>query len=414
MKKPKFFFLLIVLFVLFLPTLLLANVNFRVLTYNVLNFSETTGIDRIQYFQTVLDAINPDIIIMQEMINEEGAELMLDSLNSNGQEYAGAEFINGYDTDNMFYYRTSIVTFISQDTIHTALRDISEYVVNIGGDEIRFYSCHLKAGQGSTNRNKRLAEVTILRNRLNNLPEGTEFIIIGDMNFYYSNEPGYQKFIADEDNNIGRAEDLIGEVGYWHDNKDYAQVHTQSTRTTQFGGGASGGLDDRFDFILVSYGINDSARIDYVDSSYKAFGNDCNHLNMSINDSVNGVVSQNVANALYYASDHLPVYADFISLSDPYCTDEDTGTFLNGIKLHQNYPNPVYNSTVIQYKIKDNMNQNATIKIFNLRGELIRTVEGNHGKAELDVSDFSTGIYFYQFKNENFNKIKKMIVIHLD
>ncbi|MCH6573843.1 MAG: hypothetical protein IH795_01365, partial [Bacteroidetes bacterium] len=43
----------------------------------------------------------------------------------------------------------------------------------------------------------------------------------------------------------------------WHNNFSFVEIHTQSPRTRQFGGGANGGMDDRFDMILTSQSIND-------------------------------------------------------------------------------------------------------------------------------------------------------------
>jgi endonuclease/exonuclease/phosphatase family metal-dependent hydrolase len=51
----------------------------RVLTYNALNFSSNSG-DRLQYFQSVFDEIEPDIVLVQELSNEGGAELLLNAL----------------------------------------------------------------------------------------------------------------------------------------------------------------------------------------------------------------------------------------------------------------------------------------------------------------------------------------------
>ena len=280
----------------------------RVLTYNALNFSDNSG-NRLQYFQSVFDEIEPDIVLLQEIANEEGAELLLTALNNGGNNFSRARFLDGPDTENMLFYRNSVVTFASQDTIDTELRDISEYELLLEGNLIRFYSCHLKASQG--NELLRLEEVTILRDHLNLLEEGSEFIIAGDMNFYTSNEPGYQKFIADETNNIGRAQDLSDQVGSWNNNQNFAAVHTQSTRETAFGGGAGGGLDDRFDFIFSSYEIDNGYGLEYIEDSLTPFGNDGDHFNQSINAGTNSAVSPEIADALYEASDHLPVFADF-------------------------------------------------------------------------------------------------------
>jgi len=306
----------IVIFILMLNltfvTNIFADTNFRVMSYNALNFD---GTDRLTDFQTVFEEVQPDILITQEIKTESASDVILNILNTAIGGYARADFVLDTDLNNMLYYKTSLGILVSQDEIDTSPRDISEYVLNIDENPIRFYSCHLKSSQGSTYEAERLAAVTILRDHLNGLSAGTEFIIVGDMNFYTSSEDGYQKFIADEINNIGRAEDLCSEVGSWNNNATYASVHSQSSRLTAFGGGASGGLDDKFDFIFGNYGINNGSGIEYSTGSFISCGNDGNHFNLSINDGTNSAVPDSVADALYYASDHLPVYADFVSLS---------------------------------------------------------------------------------------------------
>ncbi len=302
---------LIICLVVITITLTLAA-TVRVVTYNALNFGGN-DMDRLTYFETILNDVDADIYLFQEIENGIGGELLLDALNDGSDDFSGSVYLNGPDTNNFLIYRNSLITFASQDTIATDLRDISEFELIIDGNLIRFYSCHLRASTG--NENERLAEVTKLRDHLSLLPEGSEFIIVGDMNFYTSSEPGYQKFIADEINNIGRAEDLSDQVGNWNNNSNFAGVHTQSTRTTQFGGGASGGLDDRFDFIFSSFQLNNGIGLEYIDDTITSFGNDGEHFNMSINEGTNSVVSPEVADALYEASDHLPVFAEFNTIT---------------------------------------------------------------------------------------------------
>jgi len=302
--------ILISLAILMMTMSLFADI--RLATYNALNFGNDSA-DRISYFETIFNQIDADVYIFQEIEDGFGAELMLEAANDGSNEFSSALFLDGPDTNNLLIYRNSNVIFASQDTIGTALRNISEFELLIDGNLIRFYSCHLKASTGYEN--ERLEEVTKLRNHLNQLDQDSEFIIVGDMNFYTSSEPGYQKFIADENNNIGRAEDLSDQVGDWHNNINFAEVHTQSTRSTQFGGGASGGLDDRFDFIFSSYQLNNGVGLEYVANSITSFGNDGDHFNLSINDGTNSVVPPDVAEALYLASDHLPVFADFATVA---------------------------------------------------------------------------------------------------
>lgn len=319
MRSLKLFLILFLFCHLSLP----AQISFRVMTYNGLNVNgyEPQFINRLPYFQKVIQAVNPDILVMQEIDNARGADSILRVINQGAPAYARAPFINAYDSDNMLFYKPSRVAFLGQDTISTPLRAITEYQLSIGGQPLRIYSCHLKAGEDYSA--QRLNEVTILRNYLNTLPAGTEFLIAGDMNFYTSSEPGYQKFIADESNNNGRARDLSSQVGNWSNNYAFRTVHTQSTRIRALAdSGSTGGLDDRFDFIFTSYALNDGQKIEYLNGSYKVYGNDGNHFNDSINRLPNSAVPDSIAIALHYASDHLPVIADFISYPDA-VTDPD-------------------------------------------------------------------------------------------
>ena len=268
----------------------------------------------MSYFESVFRQVNPDIVLCQEIATEEGADSILSTLNNALGGFAQSDFIYDSNYNNMLYYKTSLGTLISQDTILVYPRAISEYVMVIGGNTIRFYDCHLKAATGTQNQADRLAAVTALRNHINSLAEGTEFIIVGDMNFYTSSEPGYQKFIVDQGDN-SRSQDLCLEVGEWNNNASFSSVHTQSTRYEAYGGGASGGLDDKFDFIFSSYTLNNGSEIEYITNSFTVFGNDGYHFNQSVNEGTNYAVPDSIADALYEASDHLPIYADFSNIS---------------------------------------------------------------------------------------------------
>ena len=296
------------------------DIPFRVMTYNGYYVSEN-DMDRYDAFRLVFEETQPDVLVMQEIVNTEGADFILSALNfssdPNNPTYARAPFINGPDTDNMLFYRTDLVRFIHQDIIETDLRLINEYLISIGGNELYIYNAHFKSGEGTTNKTKRLNEATNLRNHLNQLPPGTEFLVAGDFNLYTSSEPAYIKLTSADDDSTGRAQDLLPDslIGSWHAKERYASIHTQNTRVLTPDGANAGGVDDRFDFILSSFNLNDEVGIEYVDGSNIPFGNDGNHFDKAINDGFNAVVSQEVADALHDASDHLPVIADFYSIS---------------------------------------------------------------------------------------------------
>lgn len=290
----------------------------RVCTYNVLNFPGTTGASRVDDFRMVLEEVDADVLVVQEMLSLAGVNQFLnDALNySVPGLYAAGPFVDGPDTDNALFYKPSVVELVSHSEISTALRNISEYVMRPVGytsteSQFRVYSFHLKAGSTTDDLTKRLAEATILRNHLNDLPAGTCFMLGGDYNIRASTESAYQKLVGSEADNDGRSRDPINRPGTWHDNAAYADIHTQSPRTLSFGGGATGGMDDRFDQLLISYPLADGEGMDFVPGSHVAFGNDGLHLNMAINAGTNYAVSAAMADALHEAADHLPLYADF-------------------------------------------------------------------------------------------------------
>ena len=286
-----------------------------IMTYNVLNLVLTDTLERNPHFRTIFTNIQPDILVLQEMTSQTGVNgFLIKVLNRVSTGYAAGTFINGFDTDNAIYYKTSLFTFLSNTPIDTELRDINEFRLqhNATGDTIIIYSVHLKANEEDSL--LRAAEVDSLRKRTNLLLPNSNFIVVGDFNIYRSNELAYQKLL--NQSLSGYFIDPFTLTGTWN-NSNYAQYHTQSTRVRQFGDGAGGGLDDRFDLILMSQSIMDSEGISFIPNSYIEYGNDGNHYNDSINMPPNSAVSQQIADALHYASDHLPVYASF-SFDTPY------------------------------------------------------------------------------------------------
>jgi endonuclease/exonuclease/phosphatase family metal-dependent hydrolase len=382
----------------------------KIVTYNLLNYpnSYTT---RNPEFSKVIDDINPDVIVVQEILSQFAVNTFLSGVL--GPKYKAGPFIDGDDTDNAIFYKDSLLTIIDNRNIPTALRDISEYTLvhNFSADTVIIYSVHLKASDGSTNEQKRLAEVTILRNVTDVLPSGTNFMVIGDFNIYYAGEPAYQKLI--NQSTPGYCIDPLT-AGNWHANDAYAILHTQSTcaGTGCPNGGSGGGLDDRFDMILISQAIYDSAGIFLIDNSNIAYGNDGLHFNKSINVPPYVVVTQEIANALFNASDHLPVIAEFqfgdVNSVEP--LDPSKLTF----NLYQNYPNPFNPATTIKFEVPHATN--ARLVLYDLMGREIKILfdgEANAGVNEIAISaeDLSSGVYFYHLITGDFHSSKKLVVL---
>jgi hypothetical protein len=195
------------------------------------------------------------------------------------------------------------------------------------GEAFHLFSVNLKTDQGAANEEARLQEATILRAYLDSLPAGSLFIAAGDWNVYTESEPMYVLMTGKVTS--GRLFDPTGRGGDWHDNENFAMWHTQSTHLTTGGGAASGGMDDRFDQILISQAM----RSHYLQGSYTTFGNDGQHLNNAINVMPNNAVDSVMAQALYDASDHLPVFADFILEEVPSGVEENQEEVLQGREM---------------------------------------------------------------------------------
>ncbi|MBL0061930.1 MAG: endonuclease/exonuclease/phosphatase family protein [bacterium] len=287
------------------------------MTYNLLNYPGNNSASRNPEFRKILHAIDPDVLIVQEMQSSSGVNEFLNQVLNSGQPgaYSSAPFLDGPDTDNAFYYKSARVSHQGTVTLTTALRDINGYIVRPAGVtadslDFRMYSAHLKASQGFED--DRLAEVTIVRNHLNALGPG-HYIFGGDFNLYTSNEPAFDIATQSQADNDGRLYDVLSQSGSWHNSATFASIHTQSPRLTDIGdGGSTGGLDDRFDFLLPTYQFQALPSWQVLPGSYTEFGNDGNHFGQSINNGTNTAVPDSIADALHTSSDHLPVFMDIV------------------------------------------------------------------------------------------------------
>jgi M6 family metalloprotease-like protein len=106
--------------------------------------------------------------------------------------------------------------------------------------------------------------------------------------------------------------------------------------------------------------------------------------------------------------------------------EEETAGHPKAFELHQNYPNPFNPLTTIKYTVNGSQSSvrgplRITLKIFNVRGQLVRTLvdeektRGVHsaiwdGKDE-QGSEVSSGVYFYQLNLGDESEVKKMVLL---
>ena len=82
--------------------------------------------------------------------------------------------------------------------------------------------------------------------------------------------------------------------------------------------------------------------------------------------------------------------------------------------LEQNYPNPFNPATTIKYSIaKDGF---VKVEVFNLIGEKVAVLVNTNQKAgsyeiKFDAAAFSSGLYFYSIQSEDYNAVRKMVLM---
>lgn len=308
------------------------TVPLRVVSYNLLNFPNGRNDcgagnvnlpNRADTLRKIMQYLEPDIFVGCEIQTEAGCDSVLTrALNVFGtSHYQRAAFIpnsDGGDLQNMLFYHSGKLTLKEQRVIPTGIRDINHYILYVNDNTlpqhhdtcfIEVFMCHLKAGSASSDLSDRAAQTALLRTVLDGRPQGRHLFVCGDLNTYRSSEVGYQNLVSGGTNFL---KDPINTPGNWTTNSSFAAIHTQSPRTSgSMDCGVTGGLDDRFDHILVSQNVLNGANlVQYNASSYKAIGNDGNHYNQSLLAGSNSQYPDSVVRALYYSSDHLPVKLD--------------------------------------------------------------------------------------------------------
>jgi endonuclease/exonuclease/phosphatase family metal-dependent hydrolase len=296
-----------------------------VMSYNVLNFPTGNIAGREDTLRQLINYIEPDLFLMQELKNDSGLQLILnESFSDLPANYAASTFLtqqsnptSGFKLQQAIIYNSDMLGLAKEGFVQTQTRDINRFKMyyrapdlSTGADTIFIYVyvAHLKSSQGTSNQEERLSNAQSFASNLGNLPADANVILAGDFNVYDSAEPAYQELL--DSTNFIQMIDPINSPGDWSSSSfEPKNILTQSTRSSSiFGDGAGGGLDDRFDFILVSDNMMQPWNtIVFEPESYYAMGNTGTCYNQSITDCSGGEWPDEILQSLYYMSDHLPV-----------------------------------------------------------------------------------------------------------
>jgi hypothetical protein len=311
----------------------------RVVSWNITFYpgDRAEQIGTVVYGQWNGRSLDADVFCLQEMVSRNAVLAFVNALNSApgspGDWTAAPVFTNLHSSmGTALVYRTTKLELIAPTIVSLGgpppkhPRNIVRYDMRpVGYPEdasvISFYPLHFKAGTGAANEERRLSEAVLLAADIRSLPEGRHVVVGADLNIRTAQEAAYRVFNGDSPN-TGVLWDPISRVGSWNSNPVYRNIHTQDPRAT------NGGMDDRYDQVLVSASLLDERGMDYDGAfptpwdlstpedpahGYRAWGNDGSAYNGALRVAGNVMVGPLIAQAIVDMADpngHIPVYVD--------------------------------------------------------------------------------------------------------
>lgn len=365
--------------------------------------------------RTIMDYVKPDIFTVCEFGATQALQndFLRHNLNIDGANYWKSDNIINYNNSNIInhiFYDSRKMELKKHVALQTDPRDTDIYELYLktqglaNGDTVKLVCivAHPKADKGSDNEARRRALMQRAMDYVNLHYPTDNVLIMGDFNIYRASEPAYLLLTQTYSNpDICFFDPLsnVGGVGEWSNNSQFAQFHTQSTHSYSDECFSSGGLDDRFDFILmadeIAFNFN---HLRYVQGSYKAVGNDGYHFNQSINQSYNDAVPRDVADALFDASDHLPVTMKIL-------VDMHLGTDDNELPNLQATvaPNPATDAASVHFF--NPAEGEVMFELFSIQGQLLSTASDHFSNGsqqfQLDLQGLPKGFYMLRIRHSD-------------
>lgn len=415
----KLFFL----FLLFPSILWGQQTTVRVMHYNLLNYANVTSYctnqnNNLQTKDAALKEIisytNPHIFTVNEVGSSTFAQerVLTTVLNSQGRSYydmAATQNASGSTIENMLYFDSGMFGVASQDAVATSIRDIDVYKLYFKAQDLHqtndtaFLTCfvtHLKAGSSSSDKQLRSSMTSAMMNYISTNNISGDYLLLGDLNLKSSYEQAYQN-IVNYSNSTYRLHDPVSKPGGWNNSSTYSNLHTQSTHYNSNGCASGGGMDDRFDFILISSDIKDqTGHYSYENGSYQAIGNDGQHFNDAINYGANNSVPSNVLDALYDMSDHLPLRMNLLVDQLVGLSDNEK---MPAIRINNPVRDILYMDNISDYQIRD-------LNIYNSSGRKLMSGRNASSYNQMDVSGLKPGFYILEIIWENGSSSRKKII----
>ncbi len=404
-----------------------------VMVYNLLFYGHYTSFctplnnnvdDKDAHLRKIIAYTQPDLLAVNEMgANPANASRLLDNvMNADGRsDYAHASYTNnaGSNLVNMLFYNEEKFVLYHEAVVASVVRDINLYTLYYsdpdlgnGNDTIfvHLFVAHFKAGSTSSDQQRRQQEAAAVMGYIQEMNIRGNVLFLGDFNMNSSYEQAYQTITYHPNESI-RFYDPIDKPGLWWNNPDMAPYHTQSTRTGQHDCFVTGGMDDRYDFILASKSIVEGREgMKYIADSYETIGQDGLRFNQSLVSPANqSGLPQEIVLALYNMSDHLPVKM-MVGITDYVSNITADYPESSQWKLH-------YDSKSQHIEIITNSYIGPLeIDFFTIHGVSVfrqkKTSTMSPFLMRIDVSGYKPGLYMVSIRNDKPGLFTEKLIIY--
>jgi len=380
----------------------------RIMNWNVYSDGFTDP-NREQYYNRILQAINPDILAFNEMWNSTTVQIQ-NRLNSilplqNGS-WNAVKLDGGNITASRYPILQNWLVYPGQ-RITASLIDLPERFEK----NILVINCHYKCCGGAANDATRQREVDatikfILDSKtaggVIDLPENTPFLITGDLNLVGDR----QQLITLVTGEIINTQ-LFGNGAPpdWDDSDLEDIISSQTDKRTAYSwrNDQSTFPPGRLDFQIFSNSVVNVEKRFILQTEIMSSAR-LNQYGLQQFDTKN-------------ASDHFPKVTD-VSFDLPTSVKNEFTSL--DFMLEQNYPNPFNPATTIRYRIPDA--GFVSLKVYDIIGREVAVLVNESKPAGTYEVEFNTqqtaenrkltsGVYYYRLQSGGYNSIKKIILM---
>ena len=371
--------------------------DIRLVTHNVWNSSLLDPNYEV-YFQRIYQALDPDIVALQEMYeNTNQLHSLFNDWFPDEQWYVSSQFrdniiISKYPVLEEDYFtsseRTMVAMLNTEDDLGSNLMIFNAHLACCNNDESRQYDADEFVSNWRDWRENDNGPFT--------LTEGTPFVYVGDFNLvgYRQQLTTFTEGDIEDENTFGDDYNLD-----W-DNTSIADLfsrHSHIRMGYTWRWDNSSFSPGKLDYVLYTDSVLDT-------SKHFVF----NTLTM---DSASLAEYGLEAMDSYNSSDHSPRVLD---IKIPADVEIGGAVVPKNIKISAPYPNPFNPQTAIQIELNENMHLYAAV--FDINGRFVKQVANDHfqsGTHEITINnkDLASGIYFIRLFSDGKNHTRKLVFL---